>query len=169
MERQVFTLKGTQYAFSLDDALLAVRGQEPDRIYKYFVEINGENWPVKQVLSLMINQPNDYFTSNDSQRILSRLGLRIMNVSEGPQTLPPSAPVITKKNSKVKQKIPAITLVGCVKSKLKTPAKARDLYTSSYFAKMRDYAERVAGRWFILSAKHGLVSPDQRLTPTIRT
>ena len=53
-----------------------------------------------------------------------------------------------------------IALVSCVKSKLPGPCLARDLYTSVRFRRMRTYAEREADRWFILSAKYGLVEPD---------
>lgn len=54
-------------------------------------------------------------------------------------------------------------LVGCVKGKRAGGASAKDLYTSDYFAKMRGYAERTGKPWFILSAKHGLVAPDEWL------
>lgn len=53
-----------------------------------------------------------------------------------------------------------IGLVSCVKTKQDTPAKPRDLYVSSYFAKMRAYAEQTHDEWWILSAKHGLLDPD---------
>ena len=56
-----------------------------------------------------------------------------------------------------------IGLVGCVKSKLAHAAPARDLYVSALFRGRRCYVERSTDRWFILSAKHGLVDPDQVL------
>src|SRR5699024_9558468 len=58
-----------------------------------------------------------------------------------------------------------VVLVGCVKSKRASGAPAKDLYTSGYFAKMRAYAESTGKPWFILSAEHGLVAPDQWLEP----
>lgn len=58
-----------------------------------------------------------------------------------------------------------LVLVACVKQKLTHPAPARDLYTSDLFCKQREYAERAGVPWFILSAKHGLVAPDQELEP----
>jgi len=36
----------------------------------------------------------------------------------------------------------------------------KNLYTSSYFEKMRDYAEQNHGEWWILSAKDSLLHPD---------
>jgi hypothetical protein len=59
--------------------------------------------------------------------------------------------------------------VSCVKSKVAGPCAARDLYTSALFKKMRTYAEQHADRWFILSAKYGLVAPRRRLTSYERT
>lgn len=58
-----------------------------------------------------------------------------------------------------------IVLVGCVKTKLHRPAPARELYTSSLFRKARCYAESTGNTWFVLSAEHGLVSPDTVLQP----
>lgn len=62
-----------------------------------------------------------------------------------------------------------IGLVGCVKSKLDRPAQARDLYTSPLFLGRRRDVERSCDRWFVLSAKHGLVAPDTVLEPYDQT
>lgn len=53
-----------------------------------------------------------------------------------------------------------IGLISCVKTKRDEIAAPRYLYTSPYFEKMRDYAEQNHDDWWILSAKHGLLSPD---------
>lgn len=58
-----------------------------------------------------------------------------------------------------------VVLVGCVKSKLSHAAPAKDLYISPLFRKERAYAETAGERWFILSAEHGLVAPDEILQP----
>jgi hypothetical protein len=58
-----------------------------------------------------------------------------------------------------------VVLVGCVKSKLGRPAQARDLYTSALFRKARAYAEATGVGWFVLSAEHGLVEPEQVIEP----
>lgn len=58
-----------------------------------------------------------------------------------------------------------IALVSCSAMKLDAPAAARDLYCSPLFKLQRRWAELRFDRWFILSAKHGLVLPDQRLEP----
>ena len=58
-----------------------------------------------------------------------------------------------------------LVLVGCVKKKLDVPAPARELYTSPLFRKERAYAEKAGVPWFVLSAEHGLVDPDEVLAP----
>jgi hypothetical protein len=58
-----------------------------------------------------------------------------------------------------------VGLVGCASQKLRRPAPARDLYVSQLFRKASAYAEQTCDRWYILSAKHGLIHPDQVLEP----
>ena len=53
-----------------------------------------------------------------------------------------------------------IGLVSCVSRKRDDPAKPHALYTSSYFEKMRAYADANHDSWYILSAKYGLLDPD---------
>lgn len=58
-----------------------------------------------------------------------------------------------------------VALVGCVKKKRSEAAPAADLYTSPLFRKSRAYAERHADAWFVLSAKHGLLRPEEVVEP----
>jgi hypothetical protein len=58
-----------------------------------------------------------------------------------------------------------VGLVGCASQKLQRPAPARELYVSQLFRKASAYAEATCDRWYILSAKHGLVHPDTVLKP----
>ena len=53
-----------------------------------------------------------------------------------------------------------IGLVSCVKTKRDESAAPKNLYTSDYFEKMRSYAEQHHDDWWILSAQHGLLDPD---------
>jgi hypothetical protein len=62
-----------------------------------------------------------------------------------------------------------IALVSCVKRKAPVATPARDLYTSDLFRKMRRYAEANADSWYILSAEHGLLHPDQVVDPYEKT
>lgn len=54
-----------------------------------------------------------------------------------------------------------IGLVSCTKQKREQSASPEDLYSpSTYFSKARNYATRSHDKWYILSAKHGLLRPD---------
>ncbi len=65
--------------------------------------------------------------------------------------------------------LPSVALVACVKTKLPHASAAQDLYTSSLFRFARQYAELVADRWFILSAKHGVLEPTEVIEPYEQT
>lgn len=58
-----------------------------------------------------------------------------------------------------------IALVACSAQKLEHAAPARELYTGALFKAARAYAEATCDGWAILSAQHGLVSPDTVLDP----
>ena len=56
-------------------------------------------------------------------------------------------------------------LVACAKRKRGTRAAARELYLSASFKKARDCVERTGRPWAILSARHGLLWPDDIVAP----
>jgi hypothetical protein len=58
-----------------------------------------------------------------------------------------------------------IGLVACSATKLSRPAPGLEIYTSPLFRKASAYAELTCESWYILSAKHGLLSPDQVIEP----
>jgi hypothetical protein len=62
-----------------------------------------------------------------------------------------------------------VVLVGCVKTKLAHAAPARDLYTSTLFRGRRRYAEQTQRPWFILSARWGLLAPQEAVARTTCT
>jgi hypothetical protein len=70
-----------------------------------------------------------------------------------------------RKQTRTERPPQRIVLVACAAQKLKTPARAADLYTSALFRRAREYAEAHADRWFILSALHGLLDPECTTTP----
>ncbi len=57
-----------------------------------------------------------------------------------------------------------LTLVACCGEKLARIAPARELYRSALFRKSAAWAEN-RGDWMILSARHGLIRPDDQLVP----
>jgi len=66
----------------------------------------------------------------------------------------------------VREEETAIAVVGCGKAKLGHAAPARELYVGSYFRACARAAETIApGRWFILSAQYGLLTPADWIEP----
>ncbi len=62
-----------------------------------------------------------------------------------------------------------IALISCVSSKLDHSAPAKYLYISPLFVKARAFAEETADRWYVLSAEHHLLAPDQVVAPYEKT
>jgi hypothetical protein len=58
-----------------------------------------------------------------------------------------------------------VCLIACAKTKLNHATEAKSLYASPLFQKSRAYAEKYFDAWGILSAKHGLVLPNQIIGP----
>jgi hypothetical protein len=67
------------------------------------------------------------------------------------------------------ERVETVCLVSCVGAKRATLAPAKDLYQSDWFIKARAYVEAVGSRWYILSAKYGLVHPDEVIAPYEQT
>lgn len=66
-------------------------------------------------------------------------------------------------------KILKIGLISCGKNKLPYSAPARELYTGDLFKKASAYAEQHYDRWYILSAKYGVLHPDTVIEPYDKT
>jgi cytoplasmic iron level regulating protein YaaA (DUF328/UPF0246 family) len=59
-----------------------------------------------------------------------------------------------------------VVLISCVSEKLQTRAPAQDLYVSSLFRLALSYARQLRpDSIFILSAKYGLLRPEQEIDP----
>jgi hypothetical protein len=98
------------------------------------------------------------------RRIDHGLYVRVQSVSTSGSDLP-SAPAPAEKPAGHRQGSADLILIGCVKSKRATPVRAADLYSGSLFERRRHYAEASGLPWFILSAKFGLLSPDDVIGP----
>ena len=77
--------------------------------------------------------------------------------STGTVKTPPCGPLPTGEG--------VVYLVSCASKKRVKPAPAKDLYVSPFFRKARRLIEDRGSLWFILSAEHGLVHPDQVMAP----
>jgi hypothetical protein len=58
-----------------------------------------------------------------------------------------------------------IVLVGSSGDVARSPRPARELFESPGFARAREHAVRTGRPWFVLSAKHGLLDPDDVVSP----
>jgi hypothetical protein len=58
-----------------------------------------------------------------------------------------------------------VGLVGCSSQKALGAAPAKDLYGSALFRAARAYVERTCSRWYILSAKYGVLEPGRVIAP----
>lgn len=159
--------------FELTPALVRARlaDHSPEDIREYWVEIVGVRWPVKQVISLSTGvHDRQRFQSQSSRRWLQNLGFTIGG-GKGATAIHPARSTSAASELfgvpavPVAQQQADVVLVGCVKTKLEHGAPAKDLYISDYFSKMRRYAEASGLKWFILSAEHGLVGPEDWLEP----
>ena len=62
-----------------------------------------------------------------------------------------------------------ICLIACVRLKDTRKMRAGDIYISPLFKKAREFASKNFDRWYILSAKYGLVHPDTIIEPYEKT
>ena len=62
-----------------------------------------------------------------------------------------------------------IYLISCVSAKKDHASAAKDLYISDLFRKAKNYVEARGGSWYILSAEHGLLSPEEVIKPYNKT
>ena len=90
-----FKLRGAALSITPADILTATRDVPPTPIdgrNKYFVELHGRRFPIKQVLRLVTGSPAVGFGAQDAHRILSRLGFDIIedhgSPPAGTRTLP---------------------------------------------------------------------------------
>ena len=60
-------------------------------------------------------------------------------------------------------------LVSCVSVKQPNSARAKNLYVSPWFRKARVCVEALGCPWYILSAKYGLVDPNETIEPYEKT
>lgn len=75
------------------------------------------------------------------------------------------AVVIGQLSTVVSKMSKTLVIVGCGAAKRDEVAPAKNLYTSTYFHKKREFAEQRGDFWQILSAEHGLLSPELEIPP----
>jgi len=77
-----FTIRGKVYDITREDVINAVKGISPESPKKYYVEINGKSYPIKQVIALVTRLPRIAFTAMDAYRVLTKLGFEVREVGQ---------------------------------------------------------------------------------------
>lgn len=75
-----FTLASRSFDLTADLVRRKLTDRVPESIKEYWVEIDGVRWPVKQVMALATGLDRRAFQSQNSRRLLERLGF---SVSQG--------------------------------------------------------------------------------------
>jgi predicted RNase H-like HicB family nuclease len=75
-----FTISGRGYEITKQQVIESARGISPnipDIRNKYYVEIRGEHYPIKQLIHLVTGLPNIQFNAGPAHLILQKLGFDI--------------------------------------------------------------------------------------------
>lgn len=72
-----FTVKGREFDISREQILTVVKGKQPKTITKYYIEIEGIRYPIKQVIEWVTGLHPIEFTSMYANDILSKLGFEV--------------------------------------------------------------------------------------------
>jgi hypothetical protein len=75
--KQRFTLHGETFEKERHDFVTAMMNRDPGRIQKYSTVINGERYPIRQVVSCATGLPPIAITSQEAYRILDKFGFII--------------------------------------------------------------------------------------------
>ena len=79
----VFVLKGRQCQLSKEEVEGQMKGVEPVRGRRFFVDIDGQRYPVKQVLYLSLREQCEGldmldFSDSFAESILSQIGFKVI-------------------------------------------------------------------------------------------
>ena len=82
-----FIIRGNSYYIDRANILEAMSGVAPDTTdgrHKYYVDIDGSRYPIKQVLSLTTGMPNGFFHAGDAIRVLTKTGFSVEEINPPP-------------------------------------------------------------------------------------
>lgn len=75
-----FILRGNQYYLTKQDVEKAMEGVPPELIRRYYVVVNNEKYPPKQVLAKSLGLGRVEFTTMDASSILRRLDFKLFSI-----------------------------------------------------------------------------------------
>jgi len=88
-----FKLRGKDYEIDTIKIMSAAKGfppDPPDGRNKYFLPLEGGNFPIKQLIGAVTRLPRAGFTAGDAHRILTKLGYAVQEYDEGYEPVGPS-------------------------------------------------------------------------------
>lgn len=80
-----FTIRGRRYSIAREHIIESVKGINPDPTddrNKHFAEIDGQLYPIKQVVHLATGLPKIAFTAQYAYRILQGLGFEVHSLGD---------------------------------------------------------------------------------------
>lgn len=150
-------LRGNEQVFDLNELETHVQGKLPPSALTYQAWWSGQRY-------YAFWQDYGWTASLDERQ--GRVRFRRSGLGQSPSaTRPLNRASEASQNARPLPGEPRLVLVGCVKSKVRHAAPAKDLYDSPLWHKRRAYAEATGMPWGILSAEHGLVDPGTVLEP----
>ncbi|MGN6252542.1 MAG: hypothetical protein ACTHNS_12085 [Marmoricola sp.] len=84
-ERVSFTLARRSFDLTADDVRRRLQQHYPEAVDQYWVDIDGVRWPVKQVMALATGLARTSFQSQNSRRLLAKLGFAVGTGSKAVQ------------------------------------------------------------------------------------
>ncbi|MFP5371087.1 MAG: DUF6884 domain-containing protein, partial [Actinomycetes bacterium] len=173
-----FVLNGIRHSLDASSVRSALRGGAPDDVRTHWVDVDGVRWPPKQALALATGVDASEFTSHRALGLFERLGFRTSPWGADQPSAGTTAPAVgrpaivapVETGAQRSRGLAAcahadIVLVGCSGSKAAGVSRAADLFTGAAFRKARDLAIRSGKPWYVISAKFGLLHPDEVIAP----
>jgi len=77
---QDFVLRGKSYRSSKEEIEKVLKTVEPEQVRKYYIEVDGRRYPIKQPIELITGLARIAYTAMDAYRILSRFGFEIKQI-----------------------------------------------------------------------------------------
>jgi len=70
-------INSTPYEFDREDIINALKNTRPDRVRKFYFEIEGVEYPITQAIYSTVDIPKIYVRSNTANLLLRRLDFEI--------------------------------------------------------------------------------------------
>ena len=90
-----FVISGETYNIRREDILQAAQGATPDvpdARYRWYVDIRGEHYPIKQLIRLVTGRPNGTFNAGPARHVLERLRFDIKQFEDSDGSAYKAAP-----------------------------------------------------------------------------